>query len=231
MDNDWCAMSGDDPGIRGIGMTSARTRERLVQRLGENGITNQAVLERIRNVPRHLFVDEALASRAYEDSPLPIGQGQTISQPWIVALMTQALVTDFEGPLKKVLEVGTGCGYQTAVLSPFVRQIFTIERIRSLQDAARARLNALGFKNVRYRHGDGFRGWPGQAPFSGILVAAAPAEVPVVLLQQLAPGGRLIIPVGPAGQQDLVRYTRTGDEFVRELLSQVSFVPLVEGTG
>ena len=224
-------MSSEHRAIRGIGMTSARTRERLVQRLGETGISNRAVLERIRNVPRHLFVDEALASRAYEDSALPIGQGQTISQPWVVALMTQALVTDVPKPLKKVLEVGTGCGYQTAVLSPFARQIFTIERIGGLQQAARTRLNELGFKNVRYRHGDGFQGWPGQAPFDGILVAAAPAEVPAALLEQLSEGGRLVIPVGPAGEQDLVRYTRTADGLVREQLSRVSFVPLVEGTG
>jgi protein-L-isoaspartate(D-aspartate) O-methyltransferase len=223
-------VSGEQRAIRGIGMTSARTRDRLVQRLGETGISNPAVLERIRSVPRHLFVDEALSSRAYEDSALPIGQGQTISQPWVVALMTQALVTDAPQPLKKVLEVGTGCGYQTAVLSPFVRQVFTIERIGTLQQAARTRLNELGFKNVRYRHGDGFQGWPGQAPFDGIIVAAAPAEVPAVLLQQLKVGGRLIIPVGPAGQQDLVRYTRTPEGFDRDQLSRVSFVPLVEGT-
>jgi protein-L-isoaspartate(D-aspartate) O-methyltransferase len=224
-------VSGEKSAIRGIGMTSARTRERLVQRLAETGITNPAVLERIRRVPRHLFVDEALASRAYEDSALPIGQGQTISQPWVVALMTQALVVGLEKPLKKVLEVGTGCGYQTAVLSPFVRQLFTIERIGSLQQAARVRLSELGFKNIRYRHGDGFQGWPGQAPFDGIIVAAAPAEVPAVLLEQLSEGGRLVIPVGPAGQQDLVRFTRTADGLVREQLSRVSFVPLVEGTG
>jgi protein-L-isoaspartate(D-aspartate) O-methyltransferase len=224
-------VNSEHRAIRGIGMTSARTRERLVQRLGETGISNPAVLERIRSVPRHLFVDEALASRAYEDSALPIGHGQTISQPWIVALMTQALVSDVAEPLGKVLEVGTGCGYQTAVLSPFVRQVFTIERIAALQQAARVRLNELGFKNVRYRHGDGFQGWPGQAPFDGIIVAAAPAEVPTVLLEQLKVGGRLVIPVGRAGQQDLVRYTRTADGFDREHLSRVSFVPLVEGTG
>lgn len=224
-------MSGEHRGVRGIGMTSARTRERLVQRLGENGIRDPAVLERIRSVPRHLFVDEALASRAYEDSALPIGQGQTISQPWVVAVMTQALVSDAPEALRKVLEVGTGCGYQTAVLSPFVRQLFTIERIATLQHAARTRLNELGFKNIRYRHGDGFRGWPGQAPFDGIIVAAAPTEVPAELLGQLRVGGRLVIPVGPSGQQDLVRYTRTPDGFEREQLSRVSFVPLVEGTG
>ena len=218
-------------------MTSARTRERLIQRLGENGISNPAVLERIRSVPRHLFVDEALASRAYEDTALPIGQGQTISQPWVVALMTQALLPPGNGggngnpPLGKVLEVGTGCGYQTAVLSPFARTIFTIERLAGIQRAARTRLNELGFGNIRYRHGDGFQGWPGQAPFDAILVAAAPADVPEALLEQLAPGGRLVIPVGPSGQQDLLRVTRTPDGMKRELLSQVSFVPLVEGMG
>jgi protein-L-isoaspartate(D-aspartate) O-methyltransferase len=225
------------PTSRGIGMTSARTRERLIQRLAENGISNPAVLERIRSVPRHLFVDEALASRAYEDTALPIGQGQTISQPWVVALMTQALLPPGNGggnggtPLGKVLEVGTGCGYQTAVLSPFARTVFTIERLAGLQRAARTRLNELGFGNIRYRHGDGFQGWPGQAPFDAILVAAAPADVPEALLEQLAPGGRLVIPVGPAGQQELLRVTRTPDGLQRELLSQVSFVPLVEGMG
>ena len=133
--------------------------------------------------------------------------------------------------LRKVLEVGTGCGYQTAVLSPFARQIFTIERLASIQRAARTRLNDLGIGNIRYRHGDGFQGWPGQAPFDAILVAAAPADVPAALLEQLAPGGRLVIPVGPAGQQDLLRVTRTPEGLQRELLCQVSFVPLVEGMG
>lgn len=218
--------------LQGIGMTSARTRERLVQRLASSGIGSEAVLERIRAVPRHLFIDEALASRAYEDSALPIGQGQTISQPYIVALMTQALLGN--GVLRrldKVLEVGTGCGYQTAVLSPLVGQLFTIERIAGLQRAARQRLNGLGMGNIRYRHGDGFEGWPGQAPFDGILVAAAPAEVPQALVDQLAPGGRLVIPVGPAGSQELVRITRTNGGTEREHLCWVTFVPLVEGKG
>lgn len=219
--------------IQGIGMTSARTRERLVNRLARHGITNQAVLDRIRAVPRHMFVDEALESRAYEDSALPIGQGQTISQPYIVALMTQALV-DHAGEtrfLDKVLEIGTGCGYQTGVLSTLVGQIFTIERIRSLLQTARARLGELGLKNIRYRHGDGMKGWPGQAPFDGILVAAAPAGIPDLLLDQLAVGGRLIIPVGPPGRQELIRITRKERDFERENLCAVSFVPMVEGTG
>ncbi len=222
--------TGNSP--QGIGMTSARTRERLVQRLAASGIHSETVLERIRAVPRHLFIDEALASRAYEDSALPIGQGQTISQPYIVALMTQALLGN--GTLRrpdKVLEVGTGCGYQTAVLAPLVGQIFTIERIAGLQRAARQRLQALGCANIRFRHGDGFEGWPGQAPFDGILVAAAPLEVPPILMEQLAPDGRLVIPVGPAGNQDLVRITRTATGFEREHLCAVSFVPLVEGKG
>lgn len=225
-------MMSDRGNRQGIGMTSARTRERLVQRLAGSGISSETVLERIRAVPRHLFIDEALASRAYEDSALPIGLGQTISQPYIVALMTQALIADRASPqLEKVLEVGTGCGYQTAVLAPLVGQLFTMERIASLQRAARQRLVALGMGNVRYRHGDGFEGWPGQAPFDGILVAAAPAEVPQALVEQLAPGGRLIIPVGPAGRQELIRIERTAAGIERQRLSWVTFVPLLEGKG
>jgi len=226
-------VSQNQQNIQGIGMTSARTRERLVDRLAQNGITNSVVLERIRSVPRHLFVDEALGSRAYEDSALPIGHGQTISQPYIVALMTQALLEDGVGTshLKKVLEVGTGCGYQTAVLSPLVGQLFTIERIRGLLQVARARLRELGCNNIRYRHGDGMQGWPGQAPFDGILVAAAPAEIPQKLLDQLSIGGRLIIPIGPPGRQELMRIIRTDDGFDYQALCAVSFVPLLEGTG
>ncbi len=222
----------DEDDKQGIGMTSARTRERLVQRLASNGIISKAVLERIRAVPRHLFIDEALASRAYEDSALPIGQGQTISQPYVVALMTQALIENGETRRPgKVLEVGTGCGYQTAVLAALVGQLFTIERIASLQRSARQRITALGFGNVRFRHGDGFEGWPGRAPFDGILVTAAPAEVPSALVEQLGPGGRLILPVGPPGNQELVRITRGPGGIEREHLCWVTFVPLVEGKG
>jgi len=225
-------MINDGRSIQGIGMTSARTRERLVQRLSEAGITNAQILDRVRSVPRHLFVDEALQSRAYEDSALPIGCGQTISQPYIVALMTQALVEGrSKRDLAKVLEVGTGCGYQTMILAPLVGTIYTIERIRDLMLATRTRLSGLGVHNVRLRHGDGMQGWPGQAPFDGILVAAAPAGIPDALLEQLAVGGRLVIPVGPPGRQDLVRITRTSTGFERESLCAVSFVPLLEGTG
>lgn len=212
----------------GIGMTSARTRERLVSRLRSEGIRNDIVLERIRSVPRHLFVDEALASRAYEDTALPIGHGQTISQPFVVARMTEALIEGRE--LKKVLEIGTGCGYQTAVLAPLVGQILSIERILPLLRKARQRLAELNIHNVRIRHGDGWSGWQSEAPFDGIIVAAAPETVPQALLDQLEQGGCMVIPVGQRGSQELIRITRTGPkEFERELLDRVSFVPLVEG--
>jgi len=214
--------------MSGIGMTSARTRDRLVQRLREQGIANPLVLERIRNVPRHIFVDEALSSRAYEDTALPIGFGQTISQPYIVARMTAALL---EGPpLGNVLEVGTGCGYQTAILAALVGRLYTIERIEPLMQRAKLRLKELGLKNVRFRHGDGSLGWKAHAPYDGILVAAAPLTVPEVLIEQLASGGRLVVPIGPEGKQELVRFTRKEQRIERQSLGPVSFVPLLGGT-
>jgi protein-L-isoaspartate(D-aspartate) O-methyltransferase len=218
-----------DVRFAGIGMTSARTRDRLIQRLQEQGITNLVVLDRIRNLPRHIFVDEALASRAYEDTSLPIGFSQTISQPYIVARMTEALLEG--GPLAKVLEIGTGCGYQTAVLAPLVGRICSVERIGGLQERARLRLKELGIKNVRFRHGDGADGWKAQAPFDGILVAAAPLHVPEALIAQLAIGGRLIVPAGPEGQQQLLRIVRRDQGIERKVLGPVSFVPLVGGVG
>jgi protein-L-isoaspartate(D-aspartate) O-methyltransferase len=209
-------------------MTSARTRQRLVQRLREQGIADARVLDQIRNVPRHLFVDEALATRAYEDTALPIGLGQTISQPFVVARMTEALI---EGTApRKVLEIGTGCGYQTAVLAPLVHVLYSIERIGPLLERARLRLRELGIRNVHLRHGDGFQGWAGHAPYDAILMAAAPLAVPDALLLQLAPGGRLIAPVGPEGRQQLVRMTRRGEDLHTESLGLVSFVPLLQGT-
>jgi protein-L-isoaspartate(D-aspartate) O-methyltransferase len=212
----------------GIGMTSARTRERLVQRLREQGIVNPTVLDQIRNVPRHLFVDEALATRAYEDTALPIGHGQTISQPYVVARMTEALL---EGvPPRKVLEIGTGCGYQTAVLAPLVHVLYSIERIGPLLERARVRIRELTIRNVHFRHGDGFQGWAAHGPYDAILMAAAPLAVPEALLSQLGPGGRLIAPVGPEGRQQLVRMTRRGEELHTEPLGLVSFVPLLQGT-
>jgi protein-L-isoaspartate(D-aspartate) O-methyltransferase len=219
-------MSRQD-NIRGIGMTSARTRDRLVQRLSDNGIRSREVLEQIRNVPRHLFVDEALASRAYEDTALPIGLGQTISQPWVVARMTEALLDGFEG--EKVLEIGTGCGYQTAVLAPLVKKIYTVERIPELLRKAKQRLRELDIYNVQFRPGDGWEGWPKYAPYDGILVAAAAPELPEKLLEQLAPGGRLIMPVGPSGRQELLKITRKDDHYEQVSLGAVSFVPLVKG--
>jgi protein-L-isoaspartate(D-aspartate) O-methyltransferase len=211
----------------GIGMTSARTRDRLVQSLRDQGITNARVLEQIRNLPRHIFVDEALSSRAYENTALPIGWGQTISQPYIVARMTEALLQ--AGTPGKVLEIGSGCGYQTAVLAPFVERIFAIERVEPLVKRARQNLAELDIRNVRLKHGDGFKGWPTQAPFDGIIVAAAPLSIPEKLAQQLAPGGRLIVPVGPEGQQQLLRLTRRENGLHREMLGPVSFVPLLSG--
>ncbi len=214
--------------LSGIGMTSARTRDRLVQRLREQGITNLAVLDRVRNVPRHIFVDEALGSRAYEDTALPIGFGQTISQPYIVARMTEALLEG--GAAETVLEVGTGCGYQTAVLAPLVTHLYTIERIEPLLARARERLKELGIRNVRFRHGDGSLGWKSHAPYDGILVAAAPLTVPEALIKQLKVGGRLLVPVGPEGEQQLVRFTRREQRVERENLGPVAFVPLLGGT-
>ena len=211
----------------GIGMTSARTRDRLVRRLRDHGIRANEVLEQIRNVPRHLFVDEALASRAYEDTALPIGLGQTISQPYVVARMTEALLDGFTG--EKVLEIGTGCGYQTAVLAPLVKRIYTVERIPDLLRKAKQRLRDLDIYNVQFRPGDGWEGWPKYAPYDGIIVAAAAPELPQKLLEQLAPGGRLIMPVGPAGRQELLMVSRRNDHFEQVSLGAVSFVPLVKG--
>ncbi len=208
-------------------MTSQRTRDRLVRRLRAEGIADARVLDAIARTPRHLFVDEALASRAYEDTALPIGYGQTISQPYIVARMTEAIMAA-PAP-EKVLEIGTGCGYQTAVLASLVPKVYTVERIGALLEQARRRLRALGVRNVRYRHGDGAQGWPEQAPFDAILVAAAPDEIPPALLEQLAPGGRLVIPTGPPGGQWLLEVVRTAEGFEQRTLGAVSFVPLRGG--
>lgn len=216
-----------DPRVRGIGMTSQRTRERLIQRLAESGIEHPEVLSAMRDLPRHLFVDEALASRAYEDSALPIGHGQTISQPYTVARMTQALLE--HGPCLTVLEIGTGSGFQTAVLAALVRRVYTIERIRALKDRAEQRLRHLEVRNVRYRHGDGALGWPEYAPYDGILVTAAPRAVPRALAEQLSPQGAMVLPMGEGDRQVLVRVTRAGDGFEQEVLEPATFVPLLGG--
>lgn len=174
---------GQDSLLHGSGMTSQRTRDRLIQRLYEEGLSNPQVLEVIRRTPRHLFVDEALAHRAYEDTALPIGHNQTISQPFMVARMSELLLAD--GPLDKVLEIGTGSGYQTAVLAQLVERVFSVERIQALQDRAKERLVELKLRNVVFRWGDGWEGWPALAPYNGIIVTAAAADVPQALLDQL----------------------------------------------
>ena len=215
---------GLDPGI---GMTSRRTRERLVVRLKEAGIESPEVLEVMRNLPRHLFVDEALASRAYEDSALPIGHGQTISQPYTVARMTQALLE--HGCPDTVLEIGTGSGFQTAVLAALVRRVYSVERVLELLERAQTRLQAMKSRNVRFRHGDGAQGWADYAPYQGIMVTAAPRGVPRVLAEQLAPGGVMVLPMGEDSKQVLVRLTRVGQGFKHEVLESASFVPLLNG--
>jgi protein-L-isoaspartate(D-aspartate) O-methyltransferase len=211
--------------LNGIGMTSQRTRDRLILRLREEGIHNENVLEVMRQTPRHIFVDEALASRSYEDTALPIGHGQTISQPYIVARMTELLLA--AEPLKRVLEVGTGSGYQTAILAPFVEQIFTVERIAPLLEQAKQRHRALELTNIRYLLSDGSWGWPQHAPFNVIIATAAPEEIPSELKEQLVDGGHLIIPHGTNAQQRLSVIERDGDTFNTTDLDLVSFVPLV----
>lgn len=213
--------------LMGIGMTSQRTRERLIQRLREQGIKNEDVLDVIRTTPRHLFVDEALASRAYEDTALPIGFSQTISQPFTVARMTEALVSGFKP--KKVLEIGTGSGYQTSILARLVEEVYTVERIEGLQQRARKVLRELNLRNIRFKYDDGNMGWKEKAPFDGIIVTAAPTEIPETLLHQLAMGGRMLIPAGEDGKQVLKMYDKTPDGFEESVLENVQFVPMLGG--
>ena len=210
---------------QGIGMTSQRTRERLIQRLMDQGITRFEVLEAMRSVPRHLFVDEALAHRSYEDTALPIGYGQTLSQPYVVAKMSELALA--QGRPKKVLELGSGSGYQTAILASLVDEICAIERIKPLLERARKQLRALRVRNVRLRHGDGLDGWASEAPFDLILGAAAPEHLPTQLLEQLAPGGRLILPVGGEHQQ-LMMVTATPEGYVEEVIEAVNLSPWCE---
>jgi protein-L-isoaspartate(D-aspartate) O-methyltransferase len=235
------------PEAVGMGMTSQRVRDRLIERLREQNIRDERVLNAIRTVPRHLFVDEALAARAYEDNALPIGHGQTISQPWVVARMTEAL---FEAdpaaeaaetpvdaaapraafPPKRVLEVGTGSGYQAAILAALGLDVFTVERIGDLLRTARKRFRALGLE-LRSKHDDGRIGWPEHAPYDAILVTAAAPALVDALIEQLAPGGVLVAPVGGAGAQSLVKLRRNADGSVSRIdLASVVFVPLLSGT-
>lgn len=222
-------FSRRDPAARGAGMTSQRARDRLIERLIADGIRDRRVLDVMRQLPRHLFIDEALASRAYEDTALPIGHGQTISQPWVVARMTEALI---EAHLpRRVLEVGTGSGYQCAVLAQLVEQVYTVERIDEILRNARRRLRKVAIDNVRSRHADGRLGWAEEAPFDAIILTAAGTELEEILLDQLAPDGCLIAPIGPAGKQTLLRVRAGADGWVRESLGAVSFVPLLGGVG
>ena len=212
---------------QGIGMTSQRTRDRLVSQLQELGIQDQRVLDVMRKVPRHLFVAEALASRAYENTALPIGLGQTISQPYIVARMTELLIED--GVPENVLEVGTGSGYQSSILASLIPRVFSVERIKPLQEKAKKILADVGFRNISFKHSDGGWGWKACGPYQGILAAAAPAEIPQNLLEQLAIGAKLVIPIGEEGKQMLQRVTRTESAYEVEVLEPVSFVPFLKG--
>jgi protein-L-isoaspartate(D-aspartate) O-methyltransferase len=211
---------------RGIGMTSQRTRDRMVARLREKGMRDEAVLAAMASVPRHIFVEEALASRAYEDTALPIGFEQTISQPFVVARMIEALRA--QRPLGKVLEIGTGCGYQAALLACLAKEVYSVERIAGLLEKARGNLRPLRLSNLRLVHADGSLGLPEAAPFDGIIVAAAASGIPEALLQQLAPGGRMIVPVG-SGDQALCLIERTATGLTEKWLDAVRFVPLRGG--
>lgn len=215
------------PNLSGIGMTSQRTRERLLGRLIDQGIDSMEVLDIIRSTPRHIFLDEALSHRAYEDVALPIGHNQTISQPYVVAKMTEALLKS--GSLDTVLEIGTGCGYQTAVMAQLAKSVSTVERIKPLLDRAKRNLKLLKLRNINYRHGDGSAGWANNGPYDAIITTAAPQQVPRDLFEQLKDGGRLIIPVGGDNQQELQLITRHGNDFTAEVLEAVRFVPLLVG--
>jgi protein-L-isoaspartate(D-aspartate) O-methyltransferase len=221
--------------LKGEGMTSQRARDRLADSLKEGGIHDLRVVEVIRQLPRHHFIDQALHSRAYENTALPIGHGQTISQPWVVARMTEALLEPFDkrrGMPQRVLEIGTGSGYQAVVLAALVPQLFTVERIEELLRQARRRFRQLGVANVRSRHDDGKLGWPDEAPFDAIILTAAGDTIPTRILDQLSPDGVLVAPVGSPSRQTLIRMRGDGQgDFVQEELGPVSFVPLLGGIG
>ena len=221
--------------LKGEGMTSQRARDRLANSLKEEGIRDLRVVDVIRNTPRHHFIDQALQSRAYENTALPIGHGQTISQPWVVARMTEALLEHFDakqGMPKKVLEIGTGSGYQAAILAALVPQVFTVERIEELLRQARRRFRQLGLTNLRSRYDDGKLGWPDEAPFDAIILTAAGDTIPTRILDQLSPAGVLVAPVGSPSRQTLIRMRGDGQgDFIQEELGAVSFVPLLGGIG
>lgn len=211
----------------GIGMTSERTKARLIERLRQQNIKDERVLEAMAKVPRHLFIDEALSHRAYEDTALPISHGQTISQPWVVARMTEVVMADPKP--KKVLELGTGSGYQAAVLGHLIDQVFSVERIDALTKQARRRFIKMGHRNIRCKTGDGFVGWASEAPFDVIIATAAPEQIPYALLDQLEEGGKMILPVGDNKRQELVAIIKQDGGYAHETLGEVFFVPLLEG--
>ena len=216
--------------LKGEGMTSQRARDRLAATLKESGIRDARVIDVIRNLPRHHFIDQALHSRAYENTALPIGHGQTISQPWVVARMTEALL-EFGMP-QKVLEIGTGSGYQAAVLAALVPQVYTVERIEELLRQARRRFRQLGIANLRSRYDDGKLGWPDEGPFDAVILTAAGDAIPHAILDQMTPTGVLIAPVGSPSSQTLIRMRGDGQgDFIQEELGSVSFVPLLGGIG
>lgn len=213
----------------GIGMTSPRTRVRMVERLREQGVKDEVVLAAMGAIPRHLFVEEALASRAYEDVALPINYGQTISSPWIVGRMSELLRNNSSNSLEKVMEIGTGCGYQTAVLARIAKEVYSIERIGPLLTRTRIRLRELGIRNIYLKHADGMRGLPEVGPFDGIIMTAVIPEIPEVLLEQLAMGGRMVFPKGDR-RQHLCVIDYTAEGFVETILDEVVFVPMLPGT-
>lgn len=214
--------------LQGIGMTSQRTRDRLVARLKEKGIKSEDVLEVMANTPRHIFVDEALSHKAYEDTALPIGYNQTISQPYTVARMTEIILQN--GPLESVLEIGTGCGYQTLVLSQLVQRVYSVERIAPLQQKAKERMQLLRINNVRFQHSDGNWGWPEEGPFDAIISCAAPESIPMELVNQLKVGGCLLMPVGPDGKQMLHLLIREEEGVSKRVIEPANFVPMLSGT-
>lgn len=213
--------------LNGVGMTSQRTRDRLVQRLRDQGIMDERILDVVTSTPRHAFIDEALAHRAYEDIALPIGFNQTISQPYIVARMTEVLLAG--GPLNRVLEIGTGSGYQAAVLAQLVDRVYTVERISGLLEKAVSRFRLLGLRNIQYKHADGGLGWPERGPYDGIIITAAPRRIPDELIAQLTEGGRMVVPLGHGDQQQLTMITNSADGVISEVLEAVKFVPLMGG--
>jgi len=221
-------MNAENLKLSGIGMTSQRTRDRLIQRLRDQGIESETVLKVMSEVPRHLFVDEALAHRAYEDTALPIGHSQTISQPYIVACMTQCLFES--GSVDSVLEIGTGCGYQTAVLSCLFPHVYSVERIRALHLQAVEKMAQLKIYNTHLRHADGNFGWPlNNSQFDRIIITAACTEIPKKIQQQLKPGGLMVLPLDDGVNQTLMQVRKTAEGIESEKLEKVIFVPLLKG--